>query len=95
MTWPKDAVGENLNSNGIPLALHTKRADVGHSQRVANDGSKFRPKTRRLEGGDSFPLILFDPSGLPKDPLSLPNSTLCLTKNRSRFCWSLLRGREY
>jgi hypothetical protein len=51
-------VVENSLPNGIQRAL-LKTNRRGTILEGASDGLEFRPKTRRLEGGESFPLILF------------------------------------
>jgi hypothetical protein len=49
---------EDSTLNGIQRAL-VKANRRGTILEGASDGLEFRPKTRRLEGGENFPLILF------------------------------------
>ena len=51
-------VVEDSPPNGIQRAL-SKTNRRGTILEGASDGLEFRPKTRRLEGGENFPLILF------------------------------------
>jgi hypothetical protein len=65
-------VAEDETLNGIQRALG-KASRRGTILEGASDGLDFRPKTRRLEGGENFPLILF--LGLSQRKLLQPAGT--------------------